>query len=309
MNVGRVVQVLCRKAFPGLALLLVSLALAGPAPAPPPKPRVLASFYPLYDWARQVGGDRIEAVNLLAAGVEPHDFEPTPADVRRIREADLVIGVGAGFQPSLDKVLRTLRGDRPARLAVTDGLKLKQGAGGRSHKLDPHVWLDPDLAQDLVRKIADALGRVDPAGQATFDANAAGYIAKLAALDQEFRTGLAACQRKEVFTSHAAFAYLLDRYGLEQVGVRGLSPEAEPSPRQLARLAKLAKERGVKVVYYETLVSPKVAETLAREIGAKTLVLNPIEGRTATEAAQDKDYLALMRENLASLRIGQACGP
>jgi zinc transport system substrate-binding protein len=271
--------------------------------------KVMGAFYPLYEWARQVGGERVEAANLVSVGAEPHGYEPNPRDIRRIHEMDIAIVLGPGFQPGLDRVLKGVRGKKPIRLTVTEGISLKAGPqSGEAAPPDMHVWLDPVLSQQVVRKIAAVLAQADPAGQATFEANAEAYVKKLEVLDQEFRAGLATCQRKEAITSHAAFAYLLERYGLRQFPIRGLSPEREPSPRQLARLARLAKERSIKTIYYETLVSPKVAEMLAKEVGAKTLVLNPIEGLTAAEQKAGKDYLVLMQENLASLRIGQDCG-
>lgn len=299
--------------FVTMKILMATTAILGlsvlPAPAQTQKLKVMGAFYPLYEWARQVGGDRIEAANLVSVGAEPHEYEPNPRDIRRIHEMDIAIDMGASFQPGLDRVLKGVRGKKPVRLTATEGISLKPLPGsGKDAPPDMHVWLDPVLSQQMVRKIAAVLAQTDPPGRTTYEANAEGYVKKLEALDREFRAGLATCQRKEVITSHAAFAYLLERYGLQQLAIRGLSPNTEPSPRQLARLAALAKERGIKTIYYETLVSPKLAETLAKEVGAKTLVLNPIEGITAAEEAQGKDYLAMMRENLANLRIGQGCG-
>lgn len=288
--------------------MLLGLTLR--AEAQTAKPKVMGAFYPLYEWSRQVGGDRIEAVNLVRAGAEPHEYDPSPGDIRRIHSMDIVIDLGVGFQPSLDRVLKGVRGGKPIRLTVTEGMTLKATAGsGKDGRADMHVWLDPVISQQAVKRIAAVLAQADPSGRTTYEANAEAYVKKLEALDQEFRAGLAACQRKEVITSHAAFAYLLERYGLRQFAIRGLSPNTEPSPRQLTRLATLAKERGIKTFYCETLVSPKIAETLAKEVGAKTLVLNPIEGLTAAEQRAGKDYLVLMRENLANLRTGQDCGP
>jgi len=288
--------------------MLLGLTLR--AEAQTAKLRVMGAFYPLYEWAHQVGNERIEGANLVRAGAEPHEYDPSPGDIRRIHSMDIVIDLGAGFQPGLDRVLKGIRGGKPIRLTVTEGMTLKATAGSeKDGRADMHVWLDPVLSQQAVKRIAAVLAQADPSGRTIYEANAEAYVKKLEALDQEFRAGLATCQRKEVITSHAAFAYLLERYGLRQYAIRGLSPNTEPSPRQLARLATLAKERGIKTIYYETLVSPKIAETLAREVGAKTLVLNPIEGLTTAEQRAGKDYLVLMRENLANLRIGQDCGP
>jgi zinc transport system substrate-binding protein len=286
------------------------LTLPVSASAQTPRLKVMGAFYPLYEWARQLGGERIEAVNLVSVGAEPHEYEPNPRDIRRIHEMDIAIDMGASFQPGLDRVLRGVRGRKPIRLTVSEGMSLRPMPGsGKDAPPDMHIWLDPVLSQQMVKKIAAVLAQADPPGRTIYEANAEAYAKKLEALDREYSAGLAACQHREVITSHAAFAYLLERYGLRQFAIRGLSPNTEPSPRQLARLATLAKERGIKAIFYETLVSPKIAETLAREVGAKTLVLNPIEGLTTAEQAQGKDYLALMRDNLANLRIGQGCGP
>lgn len=303
-----------RRWFSGLSrwIAAISMLLTLPvsASAQTAKLKVMGAFYPLYEWARQVGGERIEAVNLVSVGAEPHEYEPNPRDIRRIHEMDIAMDMGASFQPGLDRVLRGVRGKKPIRLTVSEGVSLKPMPGaGKDAPPDMHIWLDPVLSQQVVKKIAAVLAQADPPGRTIYEANAEAYVKKLEALDREYSAGLAACQHKEVITSHAAFAYLLERYGLRQLAIRGLSPNTEPSPRQLARLATLAKERGIKAIYYETLVSPKMAETLAREVGAKTLVLNPIEGLTTAEQAQGKDYLALMRDNLANLRIGQGCGP
>jgi zinc transport system substrate-binding protein len=274
--------------------------------------RAISSFYPLYEWTKQVGGDRIEVVNLVPVGVEPHDFEPTPADVLRIQGADLLIHQGGGLQPALDKLVKTLKGPRPVVLTVTQGFQLRKGLPDphghhRSEASDPHIWLDPLLAKQIVGRIAGVLTKLDVGRAATYRQNAEVYQAKLDALHVEFQHGLAKCRLREIITSHAAFAYLAARYGFGQTPIMGLSPNEEPSPRQLARLADLARKRDIKVIYFETLVSGKVAETLAREVGAKTLVLNPIEGLTTQQAAQGKDYLALMRENLMNLREGLEC--
>lgn len=276
------------------------------------KLQVITSFYPLYDWTRQVGGDRIEVMNLVPAGVEPHDFEPTPADVLRIQSADLLIHQGGGLQPALEQLVKSLQSPRPVILTATQGFQLRKGLPDphghqRSEAPDPHIWLDPVLAKEIVGRIADVLMKLDAGGAATYRQNAHMYQAKLDTLHIEFQHGLATCRLREVITSHAAFAYLTTRYGLQQTPIMGLSPNEEPSPRQLARLADFAKKRDIKVIYFETLVSGKVAATLAREVGAKTLVLNPIEGLTPQEAAKGKDYLALMRENLINLREGLEC--
>ncbi len=285
-----------------LRLVALALALAAAVPAGAAEPRplsVVASFYPLAEWAAVVGGERITVENLTPAGGEPHDFEPTPGDLRRLRQADVVLTLGAGFQPAVDQALARPAGAQ-TRVVVTAGLRLRQLD-------DPHAWLDPLLAKEIVANIAAALAHADPSGQATYEANARAYAAKLDALHAKYEQTLATCTRRDLITSHAAFGHLAARYGLEQEAISGISPEAEPTPGRLAALVNLVKARDVRYIFTETLVSPRVAETLARETGATTLVLNPIEGLTQAELAQGKNYLSVMDENLRNLAIGLEC--
>jgi len=304
------------------AALLFAGCDAGPAPSRPAataRPKVVATFFPLYDFTRQVAGDRAEVVSLVPAGVEPHDWEPSPRDVADVGKAALLVYIGAGFEPAMERMLREIGSQGPLAIDITAGLPLlevgeargrgadRASASGSTPVKDPHVWLDPVLAQRQVDAIAAALIRVDPAGEAGYQERAARYRAALGALDEAFKAGLASCARRDVVTSHAAFGYLTRRYGLVQVPVVGVALSAEPSPADMARLVRFARTSGVQAVFYEPLTSPKLAETLAREVGARTLVLNPVEGLTADEALAGKDYVALMRANLESLRAGLGC--
>jgi zinc transport system substrate-binding protein len=250
---------------------------------------VVAAFYPLAFAARQVGGPDLDVRNLTPPGVEPHDIEVSPRDVQAVRDARLVLILGHGFQPQLERAAGS--GARTLRLADTPGLK--RFANG-----DPHVWLDPLRYRRLVLAIGERLGR---------PAAAARLGDRLLALDSEFRRGLASCARREIFTSHEAFAYLAQRYGLEQVAVTGLSPEAEVAPRDLQRTADRVRRSDATTVFFETLVSARIARTVAREAGARTAVLNPIEGLTDAQAARGADYFSLMRENLVALRKALGC--
>jgi zinc transport system substrate-binding protein len=253
------------------------------------KDEVVAAFYPLAFAASEIGGTSVDVKNLTPPGAEPHDLEVSPQDVAAVREADLVLLLGRGFQPQLEDA--TGDGDNVVLLLDTPGLEVHSDN-------DPHVWLDPVRYAKVVDRIGQALGSQGAADD---------LKKRLMDLDSEFRAGLAHCERKEIVTSHEAFAYLAERYGLEQVAITGLSPEAEPEPRKLQDVVDLVRARGVTTVYFETLVSPRIAETVARETGAKTAVLNPIEGLTEDEAAMGQDYFSLMRENLAALRAGLEC--
>ena len=259
----------------------------------------MASVFPVYDFARQVAGDRAQVIALVPAGVEPHDWEPSPQDVTQVRRARLFVYNGAGFEPWAAKLFSGVDAPTTAAVAATAGLAIQAG--------DPHVWLDPVLAQAQVETIRDALARVDPAGAETYSARAKTFTAALAGLDGRFETGLRDCARREVVVSHAAFGYLTRRYRLEQVPVMGTAPESEPSPAALAAIVRLARQRKVQAIFFEPLVSRRLADTLALEVGARALVLNPIEGLTREEAASGKGYLDLMAANLGSLREGLGC--
>ena len=227
----------------------------------------------------------------------------TPRAVGRIESAAFVLYLSHGFQPAVSKAVAQARGKR---IDVLAGLPLRQSSE-EGLTADPHVWLDPALARKQVETLRAALARLDPAGAEAYGARAKAFAAKLEALDERFAEGLRNCARREVVVSHAAFGYLTRRYRLEQVAVMGLAPESEPSPAALAAIVRLARARKVEAVFFETLVNRRLADTLAREIGARTLVLNPIEGLTREEAAAGKGYLDLMAANLVNLRDGLGC--
>jgi len=249
----------------------------------------VASFYPLAFAAEEIGGREIEVVNLTPAGTEPHDLEVTPRDVRELRSADLVLLLGHGFQPQLEDAAGG--GSKTVALLDTPGLD-------RFPNDDPHVWLDPIRYALIAERVGSEL-RAGP--------RATRFVTRLRALDREYREGLAGCSRREIVTSHEAFAYLGERYGLRQIAITGLSPEAEPSPQGLRRVVDLVRKTDATTIFFETLVSPRIAQTVARETGAKTAVLNPVEGLTPEEAKRGDDYFSVMRSNLTSLRTALGC--
>ncbi len=280
--------------------------------------RVEAAFYPLQWAAERVGGDRVDVSALTPPGAEPHDLELTPQDVAALTEADLVVYL-EGFQPGIDEAVGEA-GDaawdagQAADLSLTAGEHDHEGeseeehaehAGEDGEAVDPHFWLDPTRLADVGDALAGRLAEVDPDGAATYEENAAALRTDLEALDAEMEQGLADCAVTTLVTGHDAFGYLADRYGFDVVGISGLSPSVEPDPSQLAEISTLVRERGVTTVYTETLVDPAVAETVAREAGVQTAVLDPIEGLT-DESAGD-DYLDVMRADLATLQEGQGC--
>ncbi|HEU4912689.1 MAG TPA: metal ABC transporter substrate-binding protein [Actinomycetes bacterium] len=260
--------------------------------------RVAASFYPLQWVTAQVAGEHAEVSSLTPPGAEPHDLELGPRQVATIGEADLVVYLD-GFQPAVDEAVAQEAGD--SALDVTDPADLVETGG----TVDPHFWLDPTRLADVADAVGQRLGEVDPEHAATFTDGAAEVRAELEALDAELAEGLAGCAGSDLVTSHTAFGYLAARYDMEQVGITGLSPESEPSPKALAEVADFVADNDVRTIYSETLVSPEVARTLARETGVRTAVLDPLEGLSSESSGED--YLSVMRANLAVLQDGQAC--
>lgn len=264
------------------------------------KVQVVASFYPLYFFASQIGGDKVEVTNITPSGAEPHDYEPTTQDVAKISTSNLLI-LNGHVEPWGDKVTA------PKTLVAGDGLTTKQLVEDGQTIVDPHVWLSPLLAKKEVAKIFQALIKIDPKDQNYFQANATHLDQKLDEIDQAYKHGLANCQQKDIITSHAAFGYLAAEYDLNQVPIAGLSPDEEPSAKQLADVANFAKSHNVKYIFFESLVSPKLSETIATEIGAKTLVLDPLEGVSDADIKQGRDYFTVMQDNLTNLQIALQC--
>ena len=310
-----------------LAALSLAVALGLPAcgddeqPGPSGAARpiqVVASFYPVAEAAARVGGRRAEVTNLTPAGAEPHDIELTASQVDQLEDADVVLYLGHGFQPAVEEIAERRGSGSVDLLDVLDlgdqagpggtgGDAHEEHPGGHGDELDPHFWLNPRLMASAATAVAGALAEASPADADLFEANARRYQEDLEALDREFAAGLQTCDRREIVTAHAAFSYLAERYGLTQLAIAGLSPETEPDADRLAQLADQIAEKGITTVFYEELVAPTVAETLAREAGVATAVLNPIEGLTQDQIAARKDYAAVMRENLAAIRAALGC--
>ena len=270
------------------------------------RPQVVAAFYPLFEAAQRVGGDRVQVRNLTPAGSEPHDLELNSRQVDRIEDADVLVFLGRGFQPALEKAADRAKGAKVDVLGAVDSL-LPAPVGDADLEIDPHVWLDPKLMRAMVARVATALSEADPSNAGTYEENAAAYSRELDDLDASFRQGLAQCDRRVMVTSHDAFGYLARAYDLTQDAIAGLEPESEPSPQRLAELAAKVRADGTKTIFYETLVSPKVAQTLAREAGVGTAVLDPLEGLSEEDVKAGKTYVSVMRENLAAVRQALGC--
>jgi len=279
---------------------------------PPRKIKVMTSVFPLQEFARAVAGEEAEVNLLLPPGAGIHSWQPRPSDLVKLSAADLFIYIGARLEPWADDILRSLAGRQIHSLEVAAFLPLMESPEEGSHGhaedragLDPHVWLDFEYDQAIIRRIQEILSELDPANASRFRENAESYIARLAALDRVFRQELSPCPRRIfVVGGHAAFGYLAKRYGLRQVSLYGLSPDSEPTPGQMIEIINLARQEGIKHIYFESNVSPKLARVLAKEIHASTLTLNPGHNITKEEAARGMTFLQLMEDNLVSLKKG-----
>jgi zinc transport system substrate-binding protein len=268
---------------------------------------VVASFYPLSFAAERIGGDCVTVTNLTPPGVEPHDLELTPDAVEAIATADVVLYLGGGFQPAVEDAVGDAQGQVVDVLSAVSTVPSQGEQAKEGLDVDPHVWLDPGRFADIVTATGDALERARIPDSCDVSGAVRDLRSELADLDSEFRTGLTGCEQDVIVTTHAAFGYLADAYGLHQEAIAGLAPEVEPSPKRLAELVSLVEREGVTTIFTEELISPDVAETLAAEAGVKTKVLFTIEGLTKEEASAGEDYLSLMRENLDALRVALRC--
>lgn len=265
--------------------------------------RVAAAFYPLAYVAERVGGDHVDVTNLTAPGGEPHDLEPSVRVTAEIADANLVV-YEHGFQPAVDAAVdENAGGDVLDAAEVVDLVPFREH-GVDSDEADPHFWLDPLLLADVGDAVAGQLADADPEHAPDFRANAADLRADLEQLDHDYSSGLAQCQRSTVVVSHDAFGYL-QRYGVDMEAILGLSPDSEPTPADLARLQELIHDDGVTTVFSESIVSAKSADALADATGARSAVLDPVEG--LTDRTEDEDYLSLMRANLSSLEEANGC--
>jgi zinc transport system substrate-binding protein len=278
---------------------------------------VVGSFYPLAHFAQQVGGDKVTVTNVVPAGVEPHDFEPTPRDIATIQSAKLFLMNGSGLDSWAEKAATSLTTTKTLTMANEISLITTESEADHDHDAeqadehaaatDPHFWLDPILAKQEVATIKQALIELDPQNAQYYEENARAYNAKLDKLDADYRGQLASCTQREIITTHAAFGYLAKQYSIEVTPIAGLSPEEEPSAKSLAQLSELAKQKSIRYILFETLTSPQLADTLASEIGAKTLVFNPLEGLTSEEQAAGANYISIMNENLITLKTAMQC--
>ncbi len=294
---------------------------------------IYTSFYPIYDFTKQIVGDTANVVNLMPAGSDLHDFEPSAADLVALHQADVLIYQGAGLEPWLENVKATLEQDSVDITFIEAAKNIPllgfgeeddhdhedddhgdddhedddhdddDHAGHNHGSTDPHVWLNPKNAILMLENITNKLSALNPSDKKSYEANLATAKSSLEALDAEFQMKLGESSGKSFIVTHEAFAYLADAYGLTQYGITGVGAEQEPSPDRMVSLVALAREEGIKVIYYEATGSDKIAQTLASEVGAEVMALNTIESPGDAEVG---DYLALMRQNLENLVAGFA---
>lgn len=279
------------------------------------KLRVYASIYPMYDFAKKIGKDKVEVKLMVPPGTEPHDWEPTAKLMAEVEKADVIIYNGVNMEMWIDRFIASLGNKDLVIVEASKNIKLKEfdehekqdaeeeHEEDHDHgKYDPHVWLDPVRAMKQAENIKNAFIKADEKNKDFYEENYKEFVNDLEKLDEKFKEELKDKSTDYIVVAHGAFGYLGDRYGFKQISVAGLTPQEEPSAAKMARISDLVKEHGVKYIFFETLASPKLAKVIATETGTKTAVLNPIGGLTSEEIDKGKDYISVMEENLEALK-------
>ena len=272
------------------------------------KLKVMASFYTMYDFAKKIGGDKVKVTNMVPAGTEPHDWEPSTKDLIEMEKSDVFIYNGAGMEQWADDVLESLDTEELTIVEASKGIKLLKDSDAHEHdhehnsENDPHVWLDPQNAKYEMNKIKKALIKADPKNKDYYESNYQKEAKKCDELDQSYKNGLAKVSKRELVVAHEAFGYLCEAYGLEQMGIEGLSADDEPDPKQMSEVIEFAKKHKVKTIFFEELVSPKVAKTIAKETGASAKKLDPLEGLSNKRIKAGEDYFSVMKQNLSAIK-------
>jgi len=278
------------------------------------KPLIVTTTFPLYDFTKNVVGDKAEVSLLIPPGAEAHSWEPTPSAMVKIQKSKLFIYNGAGLEPWAEKMENTILSKKKSLEASTvvsllsseDAAHEQTREIGHHHdhgQIDPHIWLDPVNAQAIVAAIASAVAKTDPDNASVYAANAEAYINQLRVLDAEFQAVLAPAAGREFVTTHAAFAYMAKRYNLKQAAIMGIDPEAEPTPEAMARIIKHIKNNNIAYIFAEPVLTSKLAVIISRETGAQVLELNPVHEVDEKQIAQGENYITFMRGNLQNLKI------
>ncbi len=278
---------------------------------------VMTSFYPMYDFTQKIGGDKVNVTNMVPSGMEPHDWEPAASDIVALEQADVFVYSGAGMEHWVEDVLNSLENKDLVTVEASEGITLLEGHHHHDEEdadehheddhqdepgYDPHVWIAPMNAKQQMENIKNALVKADPINKDHYESNYTMWSAECDKLDQEYKDVLSGVSEKDIVVSHEAFGYLCDAYGLHQLGIQGIEPDSEPDPGRMAEIQDFVTEHGVKVIFSEELVSPKVAQAIADATGAKVKVLSPLEGLSDEQQAAGDDYFAVMRQNLDALK-------
>jgi zinc transport system substrate-binding protein len=292
------------------------------------KIKVIASFYPLYEFSKNVAGDKADVSTFVPVGIEPHDWEPSTGDLIELKESHVFVYNGAGMEPFVEKLIDSGEYSNVLFVETAHGIDLiktteehEEHEGEErteeehaseeeyNHELpyDPHVWLDPILAKEQIMMIKDALIKVDADNAQYYEDNANAYSSNLDALDSKIKAELSSCSKDTIVPFHNAFTYLGARYGIEIHALSGIAPESEATASELKEIIDFVKENEIKVIFAEELVDPKLANVLADEAGAQVLLLSPLEGITEEEQANGISYLEKMEENLMNIKIALEC--
>ena len=303
-----------RLLLPMSTMLMILLAGCSLAPQKTDSFVVAATFFPLYDLTKSIVGEGGEVYPIVPSGIEPHDYEPNPSDLETLNSADAFVTMGIEFAEFEEDLVAAVN-PSIAVISAGNGIPLLEASqdehdgqelGEDEHRHggeDPHIWLSPKNAQLMVSNIAAGLKKADPPSAALYQRNSEELMSELRALDAEFTQGLISCNKDVILVNHNAFSYLARDYGFRIIAVSGLEPEAEPTPKQLSTLVDQAKENDLHYIFYEEMVDPRIASTIAQEVGAEILGLSSLEGASS---ASDT-YISLMKENLKNLEAALEC--
>lgn len=272
------------------------------------KLKVIASFYPMYDYAKNVGGERADVTCLIPVGVEPHEYDPTTSDILALNGAHVFILNGVIEESWAPELIASLNNKNLEVIDTSKGIPLVASMDADMPGNDPHLWLDPAEAVKQVAAIRDAFIRADPAGKDYYESNAAAYTRKLESLDAQFREIMPSCKKKEILITHATLAYFCREYGCTQVPIEGVNAEGEPTPAVVAAIVEQAKADNITVVFTERLYSPQIAQSIADEIHGIVAVFNTVHGLTAEEQRRGVDYISQMQENVKTIKESLDCG-
>lgn len=273
------------------------------------KLQVYSSFYAVYDFVNKIGGDKINLINIVPTGTEPHDWEPSINDMLNLEGADILFYNGLGMEQWLEKVKNTIENPNIQYVELSTAITPLSSGHNQAHshtnneeEADPHIWLNPQNVIKELTLIKDTLSSADPVNKAYYEANYKKACEDITKLDTDFKTAVNGFKSKEIIVAHEAYAYLCSAYGLTQIPIEGIMADSEPSPSKMSEITKLANEKNIKYIFFEELINSKAANAIASEIGAKLLVLNPFEGLTKEQIDSGEDYISIMYKNLENLK-------